>query len=180
MTARTKACIVFACVFTLLCLFYTASFANSSGAFMSLPFGHPWTRTKLRMEKSGAVVISEKKGNNLTMKGMFEEREALFVFNFVSKKGLSSKIVSLSSLGDNQDDRSLYESFRMAYSSKFGETKEQSRVGGKNSLALTSLWNPDQYISIVLTYNPNTKRFSDNLAVDSPIRLSYMTSKWAK
>lgn len=180
MYARPKAYVVFVCAIVLLCLCYTASFANSSGAFMSVPFGHSWIRTKLRMEKSGAVTISEKKGNSLTMKGMFEEREALFVFNFVSKKGLSSKILNISSLGDQQDDRSLYESFRVAYALKFGETKEQSRVGGKNSVALTSLWNPDQYISIVLTYNPNAKRFSDNLAVDSPIRLSYMTSKWAK
>jgi hypothetical protein len=132
------------------------------------------------MEKTGALVISEKKDNSLTMKGMFEDREALFVFNFVAKKGLSSKIANISSLGNQQEDRSLYDSFRIAYDSKFGETKEQSRVGSKNSLALTSQWNPDQYISIVLTYNPHTKRFSDNLAVDSPIRLSYMTKKWAK
>jgi hypothetical protein len=132
------------------------------------------------MEKSGAVVISEKKDNNLTMKGMFEDREALYVFNFVAKKGLSSKVVNISSLGNQQEDRSLYDSFRIAFESKFGETKEQSRIGLKNSLALTSQWSPDQYISIVLTYNPHTKRFSDNLAVDSPIRLSYMTKKWAK
>jgi hypothetical protein len=132
------------------------------------------------MQRSGAVVISEKKDSSLTMKGMFEEREALFVFNFVTKKGLSSKTVSISSLGDKQEDRALYDSLRIAYESQFGEVKEQSRVSGMNSIALTSLWKPDQYISIVLTYNPNTKRFSDNLAVDSPIRLSYMTTKWAK
>ena len=180
MTARPKASIIFVCAFALLCLCYAESFANSSGAFMSLPFGHSWTRTKLRMERSGAITISEKKDNNITMKGMFEEREAHFVFNFTPKKGLSSKIVNISSHGNQQDDRSLYESIRMAYSSRFGDTKEQSRIGLKNSIALTSQWNPDQYISIVLTYNPHTKRFSDNLAVDSPIRLSYMTSKWVK
>jgi len=132
------------------------------------------------MEMSGAVTISEKKGNSLTMKGMFEEREALFVFNFVTKKGLSSKIVNISSLGNQQEDRSLYDQLRIAYENRFGEIKERSMVGAMNSIALKSQWNPDRYISIVLTYNPRTKRFSDNLAVDSPIRLSYMTSRWVK
>jgi len=180
MYARLKAFIVFMCAFALLCFCYSDSYANSSDAFMSLPFGHSWTRTKLRMEKSGAVTISEKKSNSITMKGMFEDREALYVFNFESKKGMSSKIVSISSLGNQQNDRALYDTLRIAYESRFGETKEQSRIGQNNSIALTSIWNPSQYISIVLTYNPNTKRFSDNLAVHSPIRLSYMTTKWEK
>ena len=132
------------------------------------------------MEQSGAVTITEKKGSGLTMKGMFEEREALYVFNFVSKKGLSSKIVNISSGGNQQDDRSLYDTLRMAYEHRFGEIKERSMVGPKNSIALKSQWDPDKYTSIVLTYNPNVKRFSDNLLVDSPIRLSYMTSRWMK
>lgn len=176
----SRTLVVFLCALTLLCLFYSESYANSSEAFMSLPFGHSWTRTKLRMERSGAVTISEKKGNSLTMKGMFESREALYVFNFVAKKGLSSKTVNISSMRNQQDDRSLYDALRMAYENRFGEIKERSMVGSGNSIALRSQWNPDQYISIVLTYNPNVKRFSDNLAVDSPIRLSYMTSKWVK
>ena len=146
---------------------------------MSLPFGHSWTRTKTRMQRSGAIPISEKKGNSLTMKGMFEDREALYIFNFVPQ-GLSSKTVSISSLGNKDDDRAFYDSLRIAYENQFGEIKEQTRVGSNNSIALSSVWNPDQYISIILSYNPNTKRFSDNLAVDSPIRLGYMTAKWSK
>jgi len=177
---RSKALVGFLCALALLCLFYSDSFANSSEAFMSLPFGHTWTRTKLRMEGSGAVTISEKRGSSLTMKGMFENREALYAFNFVSKKGLSSKTVNISSSGNQQDDRSFYDVIRMAFENRFGEIKERSMVGARNSIALRSQWNPDQYTSIVLTYNPNVKRFSDNLAVDSPVRLSYMTSKWAK
>jgi hypothetical protein len=132
------------------------------------------------MERSGAVTISEKKGENLTMKGMFETREALFAFNFVSKKGLSSKTVNISSLGNQQEDRSFYDTFRIAFENRFGEIKERPMVGSMNTIALRSQWNPDQFTSIVLTYNPDTKRFSDNLAVDSPIRLSYMTNKWVK
>ena len=170
----------FLCAFVLICLLYSDSYAESSEAYMSLPFGHSWTRTKLRMERAGAVTISEKKGETLTMKGMFEGREALFVFNFVPKKGLSSKTVNISSLGNPMDDRSLYDSLRMAYESRFGEIKERPMVGSMNTIALRSQWNPDQYTSIVLSYNPNAKRFSDNLAVDSPIRLSYMTKKWIK
>jgi hypothetical protein len=131
------------------------------------------------MQRSGAVKKKKKKDNSLTMKGMFEEREALYIFNFVPN-GLSSKTVCISSLGNQQEDRELYDSLRIAYESKFGEVKEQTRVGSMNSIALSSLWNPDQHVSIILTYNPNTKRFSDNLAVDSPIRLGYMTTKWAK
>ena len=177
---RSKAIAGFLCAFVLLCLFHSDSYANSSEAFMSLPFGHSWTRTKLRMERSGAVALSEKKGENLTMKGMFEAREALFVFNFVPNKGLSSKTVNISSLGNQQDDRSLYDSFRIAFENRFGEIKERPRVGSMNTIALSSQWNPDKHTSIVLSYNPNTKRFSDNLAVDSPIRLSYMTNKWVK
>jgi hypothetical protein len=179
MLDRLKSLRVFLCIFTLLCLFSSISYANSAGAFMSLPFGHSWTRTKSRMQRSGANLISEKKGNSLTMNGMFEDREALYIFNFVPK-GLFSKTVCISSLGNKDDDRALYDSLRKAYESQFGEIKEQTRVGSNNSIALTSLWNPDQYISIILAYNPNTKRFSDNLAVDSPIRLGYMTNKWAK
>jgi len=179
MIGRSKVLIVFLCIFTLLCFFSSISYANSAGAFMSLPFGHSWTRTKARMQRSGAIPISEKKGNSLTMKGMFEDREALYIFNFVTK-GLSSKTVCVSSLGNQKEDREFYDSLRIAYESRFGNTKEQTRIGSMNSIALSSLWNPDQYISIILTYNPNTKRFSDNLAVDSPIRLGYMTTKWAK
>ena len=177
---RLKAFCVYFCAFALLCLFSSDSCANSSEAFMSLPFGHTWTRTKVRMERSRAVTISEKRGDSLTMKGMFEDREALYVFNFVSKKGLSSKTVNISSLGNPQNDRAFYDILRMAFENRFGKIQERSRVGAGNSIALRSFWNPDQHTSIVLTYNPNVKRFSGNLAVDSPIRLSYMTSKWAK
>ena len=177
---RSKAIVGFLCAFLMLCLFYADSYANSSEAFMSLPFGHSWTRTKLRMENSGAVIVSEKKGASLTMKGMFEGRESLFVFNFASKKGLSSKIVNISSFGNQQDDRSFYDALRMAYENRFGEIKERSMVGARNSIALSSQWKPDKYTTIVLSYNPNTKRFSGDLLLDSPIRLSYMTSKWVK
>ena len=179
MPSRSKALIVFLCVFTLLCFFSSISYANSAGAFMSLPFGHSWTRTKARMQRSGAIPISERKGASLTLKGMFEDREALYIFNFVPK-GLSSKTVSIASLGNKDDDRALYDSMRIAYENQFGEIKEQTRVGSNNSISLSSIWNPDQYTSIILTYNPNTKRFSDNLAVDSPIRLGYMTTRWSK
>jgi hypothetical protein len=132
------------------------------------------------MERSGAVTISQKTGENLTMKGMFEEREALFVFNFVAKKGLSSKTVNISSLGNQQDDRLFYDSLRIAYENRFGDVQEQPRVGSMNSINLKSQWNPNLNTTIVLTYNPRTKRFSNNLAVDSPIRLSYITNKWVK
>jgi len=176
---RSKTFIIFLCAFALLCSFYGDSYANSSEAFMSLPFGHMWTRTKLRMERSGAVTIAEKRGESLTMKGMFENREALFSFNFVSKKGLSSKTVNVSSIGNPQDDRALYDVLKMAFENRFGRGQERSMVGAGNSIALRSQWSPDQHTSIVLSYNPNTKRFSDNLAVDSPIRLSYVTSRWS-
>lgn len=166
----------------LICFFIfipAETFANSSEAFMSLPFGHTWTRTKIRMEKSGAQIISEKRGESLTAKAMFEGREALFIFNFTPKKGLSSKVVNISSYGKPDDDRNFYDTLRMAYESRFGIIKERPTVTSGTGIALRSHWAPDQYTDITLTYNPNTMRFTGDLVKDSPIRLSYITKKWS-
>lgn len=156
------------------------AWADASEAFMSLPFGHMWGRTKLRMERGGAVVTAQKKGESLTMKGMFEGREAVFMFNFVSKKGLSSKVVNIGSLGNRDNDRALYDALHAAYTDSLGKSNESSSVSGGTSLAMRAQWAPDLTTRITLSYNPNAKRFARNLITDCPIRLSYVTTKWSK
>nr|MCR5346741.1 hypothetical protein [Fretibacterium sp.] len=76
---------------------------NSADAFMSLPFGHSFKRTRLRMERSGAKVVTPRK-ESLSMEGYFEGYPAVFNFSFHKKKLLKSKSVSLQSSGDPRKD----------------------------------------------------------------------------
>ena len=81
---RTLVLVAAACL-AVLAAAAAEALSNSADAFMSLPFGHPFNRTKLRMERSGATAKAQD-GDYLSMEGLFEGRPALFVFSFHGRR----------------------------------------------------------------------------------------------
>jgi hypothetical protein len=163
-----------------LLLFYMTSeaIADSSDAFMSLPFGLSWTRTQKRMEQYGATTVNSQKGSLLQMEGMFEGREAFYQMTFVKKKGLSSKSVNIATLGDGTGDKNMYANMKKAYDAAFGTAQERVVKGG-TQLTLLATWNPNATTTVTLLYDPDAKRFSETFVTRCPVRLSYVTSKWS-
>ena len=156
---------------------------DSAEAFMSATFGLSAVRTQKRMENSGAVAFDYIRGGRLTMKGTFEQRSAIFVFGFHSKRGLNHKAVYLGSLGDATSDRALYDAFREAYNARFGITEERAlqNVRSKGRFTLQSSWKPNKDTVILLSYNPDiTDRFPGNSPGSRPIHLIYNYTKWTK
>jgi len=156
--------------------------SNSSEAFFSLPFGHTFTRTQKRMEKSGAKVLTPRK-DSLTMEGFFEGYPATFVFGFYKNKVLSSKAVYLQSMGNAEYDRNFYEAFQKGLNASYGSTSTAPSANTRNSkkVILRNVWTPDRYRTITLTYNSEaSKRFSGKSLSDKFISVIYKTSKWDK
>jgi hypothetical protein len=157
--------------------------ADSGEAFMSVTFGLSSARTQKRMENSGAAAGGFVRDGQLTMKGIFEGRPAIYVFAFHAKKGLNHKTVYIASSGDAASDRALYNGFREAYNIRFGKTDERAvqnlRAAGR--IMLSSSWTPDKNTIISLSYNPEiTNRFPGESPGDYPIHLSYNFLKWSQ
>jgi hypothetical protein len=156
---------------------------GSAEAFMSTTFGLSSARAQKRMENSGAAVVNFPRGGQLTMKGTFEGRPAIFAFGFHAKKGLNHKTAYIASSGDAASDKALYDGFREAYNIRFGKTDERAapnlRVAGR--IMLRSNWKPNKDTVISLSYNPEAKnRFPGVSPGDYPIHLSYNFLKWAQ
>ncbi|MBQ6775696.1 MAG: hypothetical protein IJP53_04480 [Synergistaceae bacterium] len=154
--------------------------SNSSEAFLSLPFGHTFARTRKRMETSGARTLTPRK-DSLTMEGFFEGYPALFVFGFHKEKLLNSKSVYLQSMGDAEYDRKFYEALQKGLSSTYGSTRESptanTRKAGK--VMLRNVWTPDRYTTITLTYNPEaSKKFPGSSLSSRFIQVIYKYDKW--
>jgi hypothetical protein len=160
----------------------SAGWANDSAeAFMSATFGLSSARTQKRMENSGAVASDYIRGGRLSMKGTFEQRSAIFVFGFHSKRGLNHKAVYIASSGNAASDRALYEAFREAYNARFGRTDERAtqNLRAKGRITLQSSWKPDKDTVIMLYYNPEiTDRFPGVSPGSRPIHLIYNFSRW--
>ena len=158
-----------------------SALSNSADAFMSLPFGHPFKRTQLRMERSGATVETPRE-ESLSMKGYFEGRPAVFVFGFHKKKGLKSKLVYLQSAGKEKEDQNFYSLLMRGYNRQFGTAAETPvpNPWAEGRIMLRCVWTPDRYTTITLTYNPEAagRRFPGGSAKDRPIHLLYSYSKW--
>lgn len=153
---------------------------NSADAFMSLPFGHTFARTKLRMERSGASAKSQS-GDFLAMEGFFEGRPAVFHFSFDSKKGLKGKTLYLQSTGNASEDSRFYEALMQAYNYQYGKTDERPlpNTWAEGKIMMRCIWTPDRWTTITLTYNPEaTVRFPGPSPKDRPIHLIYAYSKW--
>ena len=149
---------------------------------MSATFGLSAARTQKRMEQSGATVTDSREGR-LTMKGTFEYRSALFIFNFYAKKGMNHKSVYIASSGDAASDRAVYDALREAYNVRFGVTEERpiSNAKAKGRIMMRSTWKPNKDTIISLSYNPEiTKRFPGNSPADRPLHLIYPYTKWTK
>jgi hypothetical protein len=156
---------------------------DSAEAFMSATFGLSSARAQKRMERSGAVPADFVRGGQLTMKGTFEYRQAIFVFGFHAKKGLNRKTAYIASQGDASSDRALYNGLRQAYGIRFGVTEERvaPSPGAKGRIMFHSTWRPDKNTTIALSYNPEiAKRFPGESPGDYPIHLSYIYTKWDK
>ena len=156
---------------------------DSSEAFMSATFGLSSARTQKRMERSGAVAADFIRNGQLTMKGTFEYRRAIFVFGFHAKKGLNRKTTYIASQGDASSDRALYDGLRQAYGIRFGVTEERvaTSPGAKGRIMFHSTWRPDKNTTIALSYNPEiANRFHGESPGDYPIHLSYIYTKWDK
>lgn len=156
--------------------------SNSSEAFLSLPFGHTFTRTQKRMEKSGARVLTPRK-DSLTMEGYFEGYPATFVFVFYKNKVLSSKTVYLQSMGNAEYDKKFYEALQKGFISSYGSTQNSPAVNNRDAkkIILRNVWTPDRYTTITLTYNADaSKRFPGNSLSNRFITLIHKTSKWEK
>ena len=152
---------------------------NSADAFMSLPFGHTFKRTQLRMERSGAKVVTPRQ-ESLSMEGYFEGYPAVFNFGFHKNKGLKSKSVSFQSSGDAKQDRALYEALMQGYNQRFGSGRETPvpNTWASGKIMMRNIWTPDRYTTITLTYNPEaTQRIAAN-PKNRPIHLVYKYSKW--
>ena len=156
--------------------------SNSSEAFLSLPFGHPFARTQKRMEKSGARVLTPRK-ESLTMEGYFEGYPATFVFVFYKNKVLSSKTVYLQSMGNAEYDKKFYDALQKGFISSYGAVKNSPAVNNRDAkkILLRNVWTPDRYTTITLTYNSEaSKRFPGNSLGDRFITVVYKSSKWDK
>ena len=157
--------------------------ADNSDAFMSATFGLSSSRTQKRMEKSGATASDFIREGRLNMKGTFERRSAVFVFGFHAKKGLNHKAAYIASTGDAAEDRQFYDALRAAYGLQFGETQERatSNLRAKGRIMLRSVWKPNKYTTISLSYNPEiTERFPGDTPGKRPIHLIYTYTKWTK
>ena len=153
--------------------------SNSADAFMSLPFGHTFKRTRLRMERSGAKTVTPRQ-ESLSMEGYFEGYPAAFNFTFHKKKGLKSKSVSLQSSGDAKKDRALYEALMQGYNRRFGSGRETPvpNTWASGKIMMRSAWTPDRYTTITLTYNPEATQRIAASPKNRPIHLVYKYSKW--
>ena len=153
--------------------------SNSADAFMSLPFGHTFKRTQLRMERSGAKVVTPRQ-ESLSMEGYFEGYTAVFNFGFHKKKGLKSKSVSLQSSGDAKQDRALYEALMQGYNRSFGSGRETAvpNTWASGKIMMRNIWTPDRYTTITLTYNPEATQRIAASPKNRPIHLVYKYSKW--
>ena len=153
--------------------------SNSADAFMSLPFGHSFKRTQLRMERSGAKVVTPRQ-ESLSMEGYFEGFPAVFNFGFHKKKGLKSKSVSLQSSGDTKTDKAFYEALMRGYNQRFGSGRETAvpNTWAQGRIMMRNIWTPDRYTTITLTYNPEAKKRIDASPRNRPIHLVYKYSKW--
>ena len=167
----------------LLCLLLTGesiSASNSSEAFLSLPFGHPYARVQKRMENSGAKVLTPRK-DSLTMEGMFESYPATFIFGFHKNKIMNTKSLYLQSMGNAEYDQKFYEALQKGMNASYGKTQEtptaNTRSAGK--IMLKNVWTPDRYTTITLTYNPEmSKRFPGSSINSKFIQLIYKYDKW--
>ena len=177
---RTRTLLLFAAAcLAVLAAVAAEALSNSADAFMSLPFGHPFNRTKLRMERSGATAKTQD-GDYLSMEGLFEGRPALFVFSFHGRKGLKSKALYLQTVGREEDER-LYTALMQAYNGRFGRTEERPlpNAWAEGKIMLRCIWTPDRWTSVALTYNPETAaRFPGPSIKDRPIHLEYRYSRW--
>ena len=156
---------------------------DSAEAFMSVTFGLSSKRTQLRMERSGAEASGFIRDGWLSMEGLFEGRPAVFVFGFHARKGLDYKAVYLTSTGDGDEDKALYDALRRAYTARFGNTKESPlpNTWAEGRLLLNNVWEPDRYTTVTLSYNPEaTNRFPGNSPGARPIHLIYQYSRWDK
>jgi hypothetical protein len=168
----------------LLCaVFPVSAWANDSAeAFMSVTFGLSVARTQKRMEQSGATASDYVRQGQLSMKGSFEYRSAIFAFRFHAKKGLNHKAVYIASAGDAGADRALYDAFREAYNTRFGVVEERATPDlrdKKGGLVLRSAWKPDKDTIISLSYNPAlTNRLPNDSPVSRPVHLIYNYTKW--
>jgi hypothetical protein len=154
----------------------SASWADSAAAFMSMTFGLSSARTQKRMEQSGAAAADFPRGGQLSMKGIFDNRSAIFVFGFHAKKGLNHKTVYIASSGNAAEDRALYDGFREAYNIRFGKTDERvaQNLRAAGRITLRSNWKPNKDTIISLSYNPEVKnRFPGESPGDYPLHLSY-------
>jgi hypothetical protein len=142
--------------------------------------------------------MSGSQAGRFVMTGTFESRRAVFVFGFHAKKGLNHKSAYIASSGDPDEDRKLYDALREAYSTRFGKTDErllpnpQGRKGGgernfgkgpgiSEQVALSSVWKPDRYTVVSLSYNPAAQeRFPGASPGDRPVRLVYNYTKWTR
>ena len=154
--------------------------SNSSEAFLSLPFGHPYARTQKRMENSGAKVLTPRK-DSLTMEGMFENYPATFIFGFHKNKILKTKSVYLQSMGNADYDKRFYEALQKGMIALYGKTQEtptaNTRASGK--IMLKNVWTPNKYTTITLTYNPEmSKRFPGSSLTSKFIQIIYKYDKW--
>ena len=159
---------------------FSATASNSSEAFMSLPFGHTYARTKKRMENSGSRVLTPRK-DSLTMEGMFEGYPATFIFGFHKEKLLKSKSVYLQSMGNADYDRRFYEAMQTALNAAYGSGHEtptaNTRAAGK--IMLKNVWTPDRYTTITLTYNSEmSKKLPGTSLTSKFIQLIYKYDKW--
>ena len=173
----------YALIIAALCLALAApslAVQNSADAFMSLPFGHPFKRTQLRMERSGATVLTPRE-ESLTMEGWFEGRPAVFSFGFHRKKGLNAKGVYIQSTGDGKKDEQFYRLLKRGYEARFGSGRETAvpNTWKEGRIMDQCAWTPDRWTTITLTYNAEVReRFPGRSMKDRPIHLLYSYSKW--
>ena len=185
-TASVPKGVAWFCVLLLLCLVPvrpSSAAPDSAEAFMSVTFGLSSKRTQLRMERSGAEASGFIRDGWLSMEGLFEGRPAVFVFGFHARKGLDYKAVYLTSTGDGDEDKALYDALRRAYTARFGNTKESPlpNTWAEGRLLLNNVWEPDRYTTVTLSYNPEaTNRFPGNSPGARPIHLIYQYSRWDK
>ncbi len=156
--------------------------SNSADAFMSLPFGHTFKRTQLRMERSGAKVVTPRP-DSLLMTGYFEGYQTEFTFTFYKKKLLKSKAAYLKSTGSQSRDKNFYELLKKGFERQYGSGKEMPVENSlvKGRIMMKNTWTPDRYTTITLIYNSEaTKRFPGNSVKDRPIHIIYYYNKWDK
>jgi hypothetical protein len=150
---------------------------------MSVTFGLSSARTQKRMEQNGAAAADFVRDGQLTMKGVFESRSAIFVFGFHAKKGMNHKVAYIASSGNAESDRNLYDGLRQAYNIRFGVTEEKAAENQrtKGRITLRNAWKPNKDTVISLSYNPEvTNRFPGESPGDHPIHLIYNYTKWTK